>query len=88
MYKRIIYENIDYFILKSRYFFYVNFRAVHRAFFTCDNIHIASFSDDKSVILWDIATEEKIVQFKEHNVCELYVIDNYLQIVFVHTRMI
>ncbi len=44
------------------------YRAVHRAFFTSDNVHIASFSDDKSVILWDISTEEQVVSFKEHSV--------------------
>ncbi|XP_065205586.1 U3 small nucleolar RNA-associated protein 15 homolog [Planococcus citri] len=40
---------------------------VHRTYFTCDNNHIASFSDDKSCILWDIVTEQHVVKYKEHN---------------------
>ncbi|XP_050523764.1 U3 small nucleolar RNA-associated protein 15 homolog [Daktulosphaira vitifoliae] len=31
--------------------------AVHRTFFTRDGLHIASFSDDKNVSLWDIASQ-------------------------------
>lgn len=41
--------------------------AVHRAFFTADDLHIASFSDDKSVILWDIPSEKQVVSFNEHS---------------------
>lgn len=40
--------------------------AVHRAFFTADNLHIASFSDDKTVVLWDIASEKQLTSFNEH----------------------
>ncbi|GBP34413.1 U3 small nucleolar RNA-associated protein 15 homolog [Eumeta japonica] len=40
---------------------------VHRTFFTKDKVKIISFSDDKSVGLWDIATETKILTFSEHN---------------------
>lgn len=39
---------------------------VHRTFFTKDQVKVLSFSDDKSVCLWDIATEEKIASFSEH----------------------
>lgn len=39
---------------------------VHRTFFTKDQVKILSYSDDKSVNLWDIATEEKISSFSEH----------------------
>ncbi|XP_059061403.1 U3 small nucleolar RNA-associated protein 15 homolog [Achroia grisella] len=39
---------------------------VHRTFFTKDQVKVASFSDDKSVCLWDIATEEKITSFADH----------------------
>lgn len=39
---------------------------VHRTFFTNDKIHIASFSDDKCVKLWDIATEKKLCSYSEH----------------------
>ncbi|OWR52924.1 U3 small nucleolar RNA-associated protein 15 homolog [Danaus plexippus] len=39
---------------------------VHRTFFTKDQVKVLSFSDDKSVCLWDIATEEKIASFCEH----------------------
>lgn len=40
---------------------------VHRTFFAQDKIHIVSFSDDKSVKLWDIATETNICSFSEHS---------------------
>lgn len=39
---------------------------VHRTFFTNDMRRICSFSDDKSSILWDIATEKSINSFREH----------------------
>lgn len=48
-------------ILNSFYSF-----QVHRTFFSKDQVKILSFSDDKSVGLWDIATEEKITSFSEH----------------------
>lgn len=44
-----------------------NFFQVHRTFFSKDQIKVLSFSDDKSVCLWDIATEEKIASFFEHS---------------------
>ncbi|EDW06560.1 U3 small nucleolar RNA-associated protein 15 homolog [Drosophila mojavensis] len=37
---------------------------VHRAFFTADKLQLASFADDKSVRLWDVANE-KVVQTYE-----------------------
>jgi len=40
--------------------------AVHRAFFTADDVHIASFSDDKTVILWDIPSEKQLISFNDH----------------------
>lgn len=39
---------------------------VHRTFFTADKLHIASFSDDKTVRLWDIASEQCVQTFAEH----------------------
>lgn len=39
---------------------------VHRTFFTKDQIKVVSFSDDKSVSMWDIATEQKTTSFAEH----------------------
>ncbi|XP_049872094.1 U3 small nucleolar RNA-associated protein 15 homolog [Pectinophora gossypiella] len=39
---------------------------VHRTFFTKDQVKVLSLSDDKSVCLWDIATEEKVATFSEH----------------------
>lgn len=39
---------------------------MHRTFFSKDQVKLLSFSDDKSVSLWDIATEEKITNFAEH----------------------
>lgn len=40
---------------------------VHRTFFTKDFHKIASFSDDKSVIVWDIASEKSINSFRFHS---------------------
>ncbi|XP_026741341.1 U3 small nucleolar RNA-associated protein 15 homolog [Trichoplusia ni] len=39
---------------------------VHRTFFTKDQLKVLSYSDDKSVSMWDISTEEKIASFSEH----------------------
>ncbi|XP_052867282.1 U3 small nucleolar RNA-associated protein 15 homolog [Anopheles cruzii] len=39
---------------------------VHRTFFTSDGHHVASFSDDRTVCHWDIATEERLHTFAEH----------------------
>ncbi|KAI5736769.1 hypothetical protein M8J76_006865 [Diaphorina citri] len=39
---------------------------IHRCFFTCDNTHIASFSDDKVVALWDIPSESQMSTFTNH----------------------
>lgn len=41
--------------------------AIHRTFFTADNLHIASFSDDKTVAVWDIPSEKQIISFNEHS---------------------
>ncbi|XP_076276846.1 U3 small nucleolar RNA-associated protein 15 homolog [Lasioglossum baleicum] len=41
--------------------------AVHRTFFTADNLHIASFSDDKTVVVWDIPSEKQVISFNEHS---------------------
>ncbi|XP_055906860.1 U3 small nucleolar RNA-associated protein 15 homolog [Eupeodes corollae] len=38
----------------------------HRTFFTPDLLHIASFSDDKTVKLWDIASEKVVHTYNEH----------------------
>lgn len=40
--------------------------AVHRAFFTADGGHVASFSDDKTVVLWDISSEKPITRYEDH----------------------
>lgn len=39
---------------------------VHRTFFTSDMLHIASFSDDKTVKLWDIPSEKCVNTFGHH----------------------
>lgn len=39
---------------------------VHRTFFSA-GMTVSSFSDDKSVIVWDIATEKSINSFRFHN---------------------
>ncbi|KAK9308622.1 hypothetical protein QLX08_001471 [Tetragonisca angustula] len=41
--------------------------AIHRTFFTTDSLHIASFSDDKTAIVWDIPSEKQIISFNEHS---------------------
>lgn len=43
-----------------------HFGPVHRTFFTTDMRRIASFADDKSVRLWDIATERDTNVFQDH----------------------
>nr|SVE76999.1 EOG090X05X9 [Daphnia lumholtzi]SVE77597.1 EOG090X05X9 [Daphnia lumholtzi]SVE78225.1 EOG090X05X9 [Daphnia lumholtzi]SVE78854.1 EOG090X05X9 [Daphnia lumholtzi] len=40
---------------------------VHRCKFTTDNVHVVSFSDDKSVALWDLPSETEIIKFSEHS---------------------
>lgn len=40
---------------------------VHRTYFLSDLHHIASFSDDRTVKLWDVGTEKIVNTFKEHN---------------------
>ncbi|XP_017777964.1 PREDICTED: U3 small nucleolar RNA-associated protein 15 homolog [Nicrophorus vespilloides] len=39
---------------------------VHRTFFVEDRPQIISYSDDKSVKVWDISTEKEIVTYSEH----------------------
>lgn len=39
---------------------------VHRTFFNADRHHVSSFSDDKTVRYWDIATEKHVSTFSEH----------------------
>uniref|UniRef100_A0A182VRG6 U3 small nucleolar RNA-associated protein 15 homolog n=1 Tax=Anopheles minimus TaxID=112268 RepID=A0A182VRG6_9DIPT len=39
---------------------------VHRTFFTADGHHVASFSDDRTVGYWDIATENHLHTFTGH----------------------
>lgn len=40
---------------------------MHRTFFTHSKPQIVSFSDDKSVKIWDIPTEKEIHSYNEHN---------------------
>ncbi|XP_055613313.1 U3 small nucleolar RNA-associated protein 15 homolog [Uranotaenia lowii] len=40
---------------------------VHRTFFNADGYHVSSFSDDKTVRYWDIATEKHISTLSNHN---------------------
>ncbi|KAK4883537.1 hypothetical protein RN001_006856 [Aquatica leii] len=39
---------------------------VHRTLFLYEKAHIASFSDDKSVKIWDIPTEKEILSYCDH----------------------
>lgn len=41
--------------------------AVHRTFFMHSKPQIASFSDDKSVKIWDVPTEKEILSYNEHS---------------------
>lgn len=48
------------------------FRPVHVSRF-CNNLkHIFSAGDDKIVNIWDVATEQVITSYSEHQVCLLY----------------
>ncbi|KAH8261767.1 hypothetical protein KR038_007971 [Drosophila bunnanda] len=38
---------------------------VHRTFFTADKLKLASFSDDKSVRLWDVANEKVVEAYED-----------------------
>lgn len=40
--------------------------AVHRVAFTADNTHVVSFSDDKTVKLWDIPSEKVVHTYDAH----------------------
>lgn len=40
---------------------------VYRTFFNADGLHVSSFSDDKTVRYWDIATEQHLVTYSEHS---------------------
>ncbi|XP_063221624.1 U3 small nucleolar RNA-associated protein 15 homolog [Bacillus rossius redtenbacheri] len=41
--------------------------AVHRCAFTLAGLQVASFSDDKSVCLWDIPSEKAVLSYGEHS---------------------
>lgn len=58
---------------------------MHRCKFTSDNVHVVSFSDDKSVALWDIPSEKEIVKYSEHsvrystiNITDIYIYVHYI----------
>ena len=40
--------------------------ATHRCDFTPDNTHVLSFSDDKTIGLWDLPSESLVQQFSSH----------------------
>jgi U3 small nucleolar RNA-associated protein 15 len=48
--------------------------ATHRCDFLSDTKTVASFSDDKTVRIWDMATESEVIKFAEHKVIQKYVI--------------
>lgn len=44
------------------------FSAVHCAKFLLDHSKVSSFSDDKTIRVWDIGTEKQLYNFEGHNV--------------------
>ncbi|XP_020807137.1 U3 small nucleolar RNA-associated protein 15 homolog [Drosophila serrata] len=40
---------------------------VHRTFFTADKVHLTSFSDDKTVRLWDVANEKVVQTYEDYH---------------------
>lgn len=62
----LIYLNVNYYDLVVDCF--KIFSGVHRCYFTSDNKSIASFSDDKTVKIWDVATESETIEFSSHEV--------------------
>ena len=40
--------------------------ATHKVDFTLDGTHVATFSDDKTVGLWDLAAEVRVESYGEH----------------------
>jgi len=54
------------------------FRAVHRTFFTRDGHHIASFSDDKTVSLWDISSQQISGHYEGYHMVNILKIKNML----------
>lgn len=56
--KALVYFNILILFSKNFKVIFYWFSAVHRTFFTRDGHHIASFSDDKTVSLWDISSQQ------------------------------
>jgi len=46
----------------------VFYSAVHLARFAGNGIHLFSGSDDKTVRLWDVATESELLCFTDHQV--------------------
>lgn len=43
-------------------------QSVQRVDFMADLKHVVSFSDDQTVRIWDIATEEEVTKFEGHKV--------------------
>jgi WD40 repeat protein len=48
--------------------------ATHRCDFLSDTKTVASFSDDKTVRIWDMATESEVIKFAEHKVIQKHFI--------------
>ncbi len=44
--------------------------ATRRCDFLSDTKNVASFSDDKTVRIWDMASETEVNKFAEHKVCK------------------
>ena len=51
---------------------FLHYRPVHRCAFMPSDNHVVSFSDDKTLIQWDLATEELIHKYEGHSVSKSY----------------
>lgn len=55
------------------------YRSVRRCFFTSTKTHLTSFSDDRTVKVWDIAAEAEVHSFNAHDVSSSNMIPQYCQ---------
>ena len=49
-------------------------RSTHVSHFLSDNVRVLSASDDKTVRIWDMASQSELVQFSDSTVSEMFVV--------------